>query len=322
MKKNLLYALTLTLLLLTGCSSSDRTGAANQPEAAYPAESRLEGSIPEEPAPESFFETSCEAFQVYDNGEMHDFLVKAINREPASIELTAVSEEGGDSTVTTIVYDCVTFTVSERTGDTATRWYYTDLVAAPTPSGTVEYRLTGLGTFEDIILQSPLPDTYFLAEEPADTAVMPTGEPASEPAEVPSGTEPTAEYPSNMAIANGDYVNVHGEIYNAEVMDHFLASVAALEEAALRTVEYTVEGDPILTDVSYDGAVFTVTVDTTRDAFGPQETYTNRYARLETVYLPEQDITEYRLEGPEGMDQDRPLDYIVLKYDLGDTTAS
>lgn len=320
MKKNLLYTLTLTLLLLTGCSSSDRTGAADQPEAAYPAESRLEGSITEQPAPESFSVVECEAISGYDNDEMHEFLVKAMGREPASIQLTSAPEEGGDSTVTTIVYDCVTFTVSERTGDTATRWYYTDLEAAPTPAGTVEYRLTGLGTFENIILQCPLPDTYFLAEEPADTAVMPTAKPETIGAS--ADTEPPAEYPSDTAIANGDYVNLHGEIYNADVMDAFLTKVAALEEAAIRTVEYTVEGDAILKDVSYDGSVFSVTVDTTRDAFGPQETYTNYYARLETVCLPEQDITEYRLTDPEGMGQDRPLDYIVLKYDLGDTTAS
>lgn len=320
MKKNLLYTLTLTLLLLTGCSSSDRTGAADQPEAAYPAESRLEGSITEQPAPESFSVVECEAISGYDNDEMHEFLVKAMGREPASIQLTSAPEEGGDSTVTTIVYDCVTFTVSERTGDTATRWYYTDLEATPTPAGTVEYRLTGLGTFEDIILQCPLPDTYFLTEEPADIAVMPTAK--SETIGAPADAELTAEYPSDTAIANGDYVNLHGEIYNADVMDAFLTKVAALEEAAIRTVEYTVEGDAILKDVSYDGSVFAVTVDTTRDAFGPQETYTNYYARLETVYLPEQDITEYRLTDPEGMGQDRPLDYIVLKYDLGDTTAS
>lgn len=50
--------------------------------------------------------------------------------------------------------------------------------------------------------------------------------------------------------------------------------------AHLRLVSYTIEGDPIVTDVTYDGQSYTCTQDTTADRFGAQEVTTNQWPYL------------------------------------------
>ncbi len=74
-----------------------------------------------------------------------------------------------------------------------------------------------------------------------------------------------------------DYINRHGEITNKETMDNFLATVSGGESAYMRKVDITVEGDPIITDISFDGEMFTVVYDTTHDAYGSGEITTTAY---------------------------------------------
>lgn len=76
------------------------------------------------------------------------------------------------------------------------------------------------------------------------------------------------EYTVEMAVKNGDYVNVHGSITNAGVMENFLDKVSKNETAFVRKVDITIEGDAVITDISFEKGVFNVTVDTTRDKFG------------------------------------------------------
>lgn len=306
MKKHLPCALGLLLLFTAGCASEDiQSVACPAVTSSSPTASDIELT-----APTSSIE--CESVldfsQTYDDAEMRIFLQKAINREPASIILNTYP------TKIELIYDCVTFTIAEYYEDYTDKWYYTDLEATSTSAETIQYQLTGIGTFTEGPLHKP-PETFFLTELPADTAPLPSAKPSVEP------SEPPEKYTLEMAIANGDYVNCHGEIYNSNAMDTFLAKVAVPEEAAIRTVQFTVEGDPILTDISYDGTLFTVTEDTTQDAFGNGMVGTNYYTTLELVYIPETDITEYRMTEP-ALDKGHafPQDYMVLKYDLGNTT--
>ena len=87
-------------------------------------------------------------------------------------------------------------------------------------------------------------------------------------------------YPSELAIENGDYVNVHGTIYNEDVLTDFLNKADRGEDAFIRSVDYTVEGDPIIKEVSYTKEGFTVTIDTTRDKFGEQAVTIKTYQNL------------------------------------------
>jgi hypothetical protein len=86
------------------------------------------------------------------------------------------------------------------------------------------------------------------------------------------------------AIADGVYINVPGnEIHNQAMVDSFYNSVSRSVAAFMRTIAYTDEGDPIITDYQYDGRKYNVRMDTTRDGFGPQEIYSETYECL--VYL-------------------------------------
>jgi hypothetical protein len=84
-----------------------------------------------------------------------------------------------------------------------------------------------------------------------------------------------------QAIADGVYVNVHGqEIYNQSIVDVFYENVFAQVPAFMRAINYTIEGDTIITDYQYDGRMFTVTTDSTRDQFGAQEITASTYKYL------------------------------------------
>lgn len=68
--------------------------------------------------------------------------------------------------------------------------------------------------------------------------------------------------------ASEDVIDTHGEIQNIERFKEFLNNVERGKKDSLRVVRYTVEGDPMLHDLEYDGEVFKSTTDTRRDKFG------------------------------------------------------
>lgn len=94
---------------------------------------------------------------------------------------------------------------------------------------------------------------------------------AIEPSEATNGFVPLAEvpedYPFETAVERGDVVNLHGELTNTEAYEKFKSTLEKGEPTFMRFVAYTIEGDPILMDVNYDGTVFHLTQDVSRDAF-------------------------------------------------------
>jgi beta-lactamase regulating signal transducer with metallopeptidase domain len=90
-----------------------------------------------------------------------------------------------------------------------------------------------------------------------------------------------ADYDGDKAAADGAYVNIQGAlIYNQALADAFYRDVRSGGAAFLRAVVYTVEGDPIITDYQYDGEIFAVTTDTTRDKYGANEITSATYKYL------------------------------------------
>ena len=76
------------------------------------------------------------------------------------------------------------------------------------------------------------------------------------------------EYRKEQAATDGVYVNIHGaEKCNQALVDTFYMDALSGFSAFMRTMEYTVEGDPIITDYQYDGMIFSVTTDISRDKF-------------------------------------------------------
>ena len=69
-------------------------------------------------------------------------------------------------------------------------------------------------------------------------------------------------------VKNVDVLNRHGSTEGLERMNRFYDSVQKGVPSNLRIVHYTIEGDPIITDLSYAGDYLEVKYDSTRDQFG------------------------------------------------------
>lgn len=64
------------------------------------------------------------------------------------------------------------------------------------------------------------------------------------------------------------YIILHGSVEKGqEKWEDFLTGVKAVEPAAIDIVQFTIEGDPIITCLYFDGQEFYVVRDNTRDAF-------------------------------------------------------
>ena len=81
-----------------------------------------------------------------------------------------------------------------------------------------------------------------------------------------------ADYSKEQAIADGIVVIAYDGTHNQYQADLFYRDVASGGGAAfMRVMQQTREGDVIITDYQYDGNVFTVTHDSTRDRFSAIE---------------------------------------------------
>ena len=77
------------------------------------------------------------------------------------------------------------------------------------------------------------------------------------------------------ASENGCFVLVHGTVEgdSKKAWDTFYSNVKNGHEAAILIVQYTIEGDPILTYVSFKNDSFFSVTDISRDAWGGSESY-------------------------------------------------
>ncbi len=146
----------------------------------------------------------------------------------------------------------------------------------------------------------------------ATTAISLSPTPAGTPAPSPTPAQLSAlpeKYLPETAAANGDYVEVHAaKFYNEEKLTAFLGHVYSKKEASIRLVSYTTEGDPIISDVVYDGSKFTVFCDTTRDQFGKKEIAHYEFLNLfeytrkdDTTLLLLSNDSELNENDPDGM---------------------
>ncbi len=79
-----------------------------------------------------------------------------------------------------------------------------------------------------------------------------------------------AEYPEDFdqLFQQEAYIIMHGSVEKGqEKWDSFLAKVKALESASIDIIQFTMEGDPIITYLYFNGQEFYVVRDNTRDAF-------------------------------------------------------
>lgn len=91
----------------------------------------------------------------------------------------------------------------------------------------------------------------------------------------PADKEPEFSFPkvnepylSEQAIKNGDVVNLHGKYFNIEKWQTFLRNMEVNQPYKVRITQYTIEGDPIFYELTYDGNIVHYIFDNSMDAFG------------------------------------------------------
>jgi hypothetical protein len=105
-----------------------------------------------------------------------------------------------------------------------------------------------------------------------------------------SHTESIGYTPSDTDIVNG----ISGDIKNETRLKGFIQNIEIGQKDNVRVVSYTKEGDPILTDITFNGGQLEVTRDNTRDEHGSNEIKT---FNCEKIILEEK---KYLITGCEG----------------------
>lgn len=110
-----------------------------------------------------------------------------------------------------------------------------------------------------------------------------------------------------------DVISSNGSgITNLDKLDDFMER----KSGSQRVVQYTIEGDPIFTEIRVDGNRLKLRHDTTEDAFGSGKVDT--YVCEELVRTEEDHLLRYRLKGCGGDQKDRDLlaiDFNVERQD-------
>ena len=142
------------------------------------------------------------------------------------------------------------------------------------------------------------------------------------------------EYPIDQAIKDGCVVISNNAVFNKGRLDDFIINTSADNENRqsdfIRIVKYTIEGDPIITDLEYKkGAGYILTYDNTRDAFGADTkitTYEDMPEEIYNVALTEDDNFMYvtlALQGVIDYDSESEKEYkpmTVVNYSKELTT--
>ena len=128
------------------------------------------------------------------------------------------------------------------------------------------------------------------------------------------------EYSMEQAIKDGCVVISYNAVFNKSKLDSFIANTTANNENRqsdfIRIVQYTIEGDPIITDLEYrENLGYILTYDNTRDAFGADTkvtTYDNIPAEIYSIDLIEDENLiniELTLQGAIDYDSESEKEY-------------
>ncbi|MCG7345194.1 DUF4362 domain-containing protein [Sporosarcina sp. ACRSL] len=124
--------------------------------------------------------------------------------------------------------------------------------------------------------------------------------------------------PSVKYVKDVDVVNTHGSIKGLESMQNFYDNLQNGISSDLRIVHYTIEGDPIVTDLKYKEDTVKVTYDSTRDKFGNGEIKTFTCTDLLEEINPTNTnyIATGCSDGLSGMVQILAIEYDLQRQDL------
>lgn len=105
-------------------------------------------------------------------------------------------------------------------------------------------------------------------------------------------------YNSTKAIERGDIVDLHGKVTNIERLDGFISNVRDKEKDNIRITRYTIEGDPIYYNFTYDGNTIKYKYDNSNDKYGSSNVSTSVCNNF--IKTIEGSMIEYKLDGCSG----------------------
>ena len=104
-------------------------------------------------------------------------------------------------------------------------------------------------------------------------------------------------YNSEKAVLNGDVVNMHGPIYNYPVFESFLESMEVKKAAAVRIANYTLEGDPTLYNLSFQGTKIVLEIDRSKNKNRGNDSVKTNMTCTDLVAVEGQQLFVYTLKG-------------------------
>lgn len=120
--------------------------------------------------------------------------------------------------------------------------------------------------------------------------------------DVSSGISHETDLQEDVIASNGSGIS------NLDKLDEFIERGSGSQ----RVVQYTIEGDPVYTELRYDGGRLELRYDTTEDAFGSREVTT--YACDELVRTEAEHLLKYTLKGCGEEPEDREL--LTIDFDV------
>ena len=118
-----------------------------------------------------------------------------------------------------------------------------------------------------------------------------------------------ADYSEKMAVRDGVVVEKMDSLLNSEYLYRFCDRYADGLEAFVRVMSYTTEGDPIITDFTYDKDMITMTIDSRRDRYGAD---TDHFYKKKYKYLVKHKGLLYLCNEPHWKDGAKEDEYRLL----------
>lgn len=116
-------------------------------------------------------------------------------------------------------------------------------------------------------------------------------------------------YDSETAVKNGDVINSNGPVYNFPRFELFLESIEANKPAAVRISNYTLEGDPTLYNLTFDGASIHLEIDRSKNNNRGDEPAKMNKTCQDLVMEDGQQVVTYKLKD---CDQDSLVEDFIL----------
>lgn len=122
-------------------------------------------------------------------------------------------------------------------------------------------------------------------------------------------------YGSEKAAKNGDIINMNGPVYNFSSFELFLDSIEADKPDSIRIANYTLEGEPTLYNLTFDGSSIELEIDRSKNNSRGNDPAKFTMTCTDLVTGNGQQVLTYTLEG---CDQDSFIEGFMLLTVLKD----